>query len=540
MNIIDNDLLSVQEARILAENAQAAQKVLSWSEQELLDGIVDSVFSAIHPEIESLADLAFEETDYGRAEDKRIKIRFICERLKAAMDGMRCVGILGCDREKRLMDVGVPIGPLAAFCPVTNPVSTTIYKALIAIKSGNAIVFSPHPRAKNCMTRTLEIIVNTAESAGLPKGGVSFLSNVTAAGSVELINHANIALIINTGVPGLFSAIAASGKHSIIGGMGNGPAFIERTADIRRAVNDIVMSKTFDYGVVSAAEQSVVVDSPIEAEVRREFERRGAYFMTPGESEALGSLFYDARGRANPGVVGISAERLAKKAGFIVPYGVKVLISEQGYVSGAAPYSKEKLCPVLAWYVESDWMGACEKCIELLLSERQGHTLVIHSMDEDVIRQFALKKPVGRLLVNTPGVFGGMGVTTELFPAMTLGGASARAGITAENVSPMNLVYIRKIGYGVRDVDSVVARLSSVDAEDAASIGARLSSGDVGDTASVGARLSSPGAGLSPSASWDAAAVTASVNKFDMPLGYGSSSEQNEILAALKKMVGTG
>jgi acyl-CoA reductase-like NAD-dependent aldehyde dehydrogenase len=342
-----------------------------------------------------------------------------------------------------------------------------IYNAVIAIKSGNAIVFALHPVAARCMRAVLELLIEAAEAAGLPHGALSYLGYISKSGASELMGHRHTALIMNTGVPALLPESYRAGKPLIVGGNGNGPAFIERSADIGRAAADIVMSKCFDYGVVSAAEQSVVVDRCVEQITREAFEREGAYFMTKAEADALGALFYHRDGSANPDMVGISAQRLAKKAGFVVPDYVKVLISEEKYVSKENPYSKEKLCPVLAWYVEDDWMDACEKCIELLLGERQGHTLVIHSGDEEVIRQFALKKPVGRMLVNTPAVFGGMGATSSLFPAMTLGSASAGQGITSDNVSPMNLVYIRKIGYGVRTAEEFLGEMHGSDVRNA-------------------------------------------------------------------------
>jgi acyl-CoA reductase-like NAD-dependent aldehyde dehydrogenase len=352
---------------------------------------------------------------------------------------------------------------IIALCPATNPVSTTIYKALISIKSGNAIIFSPHPRARNTIGFALDILIKVAESSGLPEGALSYLHDVTPGGTIELINHPAAALIMNTGVPGMLKACANSGKPVIYGGSGNGPAFIERTADIKQAVQDIIISKTFDYGIVSAAEQSVVVDRCIASEVKREFLDRGAYFMTEEEAAKLGVLFYQSDGSMNPELVGKSAPQLARRAGFSVPDSIKVLISEQKYVNNSNPYSKEKLCPVLAYYIEDDWLHACEKCIELLISERNGHTLVIHSKDEDVIRQFAIKKPVGRVLVNTPAIFGSMGASTNLFPAMTLGSGSAGVGITSDNVSPMNLIYIRKVGYGVRTAEEIIRAANAED-----------------------------------------------------------------------------
>lgn len=455
MNIIDHDLLSIQEARILAENAYEAQKKLAAFPQEKLDEIVERMAEEIAKHTRELAVMSNEETDYGKWQDKYIKNRFACEYLPIQLRGMKCVGIINRDDDKKIMDVGVPVGVIAALCPATSPVSTAIYTALVAVKAGNAAVFSPHPRAQKSIGRALDILIKAAEGYGLPEGALAYLHTVTQPGTEELMNHKSTSLIMNTGVPGMLKAAYRSGKPVIYGGTGNGPAFIERTADIRQAVQDIVASKTFDNGVVSAAEQSIVVDSCIAAEVKRELEANGGYFMTEEEADRLGKLFYYPDGSANPELAGKPAENLAKWAGFSVPPGTKVLLSRQKYVSENNPYSREKLCPVLAYYIEDDWMHACEKCIELLLSERHGHTLVIHSNDAEVIRQFALKKPVGRMLVNTPAVFGSMGATTNLFPAMTLGSGSAGEGITSDNVSPMNLIYVRKVGYGVRHIEDI-------------------------------------------------------------------------------------
>lgn len=452
MTIVDNDLLSIQEARILAENAFEAQKMLATFSQEKLDGIVECVAEAAAGHARALAVMSCEETDYGRWQDKCVKNEFVCGYARRRLTGMRCVGIIGEDHENHMMDIGVPVGVIAALCPATSPVSTTIYKTLIAIKSGNAVIFSPHPRAKKTMGRVLDIMIGAAESKGLPEGTLAYLNTVTPAGTAELMAHKATALVLNTGVAGMLSAAYRAEKPLIYGGTGNGPAFIERTADIRQAVKDIIASKTFDNGIAPSAEQSIVVDGCVANEVKRELEKSGAYFMSEEESHKFAALFFRPDGKPNPAMVGVSAKNLAARAGFSVTGDVTVLIAERKYVSDTDPYSREMLCPVLAWYVEDDWMHACEKCIELLLGERNGHTLVIHSKDEDVIRQFALKKPVGRMLVNTPATFGGMGATTNLFPSMTLGSGSAGDGITSDNVSPLNLIYTRKVGYGVRGV----------------------------------------------------------------------------------------
>lgn len=456
MNIIDNDLLSIQEARILAENAHYAQSLLATFSQEKLDEIVNHMAFEIEKYAGELAKMSNEETDFGNWEDKCLKNRFVCEYLQQRLKGMRCIGVIKEDIPNRTMDVGVPMGVIIALCPATNPVSTTIYKAMIAIKSGNAIIFSPHPRAKNTMSKALDILIQVAEEFGLPEGALAYLHTVTQSGTIELMNHRSTSLIMNTGVPGMLKEAYNSGKPVIYGGAGNGPAFIERTANIKQAVQDIIISKTFDNGMVSASEQSIVVDSCIANEVKKELQNNGGYFMTEDEAQKLGKLLFLSDGCVDSELVGKSAKELAKRAGISVPEHTKVLISVQKYVSDTNPYSKEKLCPVLSYYIEDDWMHACEKCIELLLSERNGHTLVIHSQNEEVIRQFALKKPVGRVLVNTPATFGSMGATTNLFPAMTLGSGSAGHGFTSDNVSPMNLIYIRKVGYGIRKAEEII------------------------------------------------------------------------------------
>lgn len=456
MRIIDNDLLSMQEARILIENACEAQKKLATFSQEKLDEIVARMIEEIQKHLKELAQISAEETEYGRCEDKYIKNKFICKYLDERLKGMRCVGIIDENDKEGTMSIGVPVGVIVAFCPPTSPVSTTIYKALIAIKSGNAIVFSPHKKSQKAINRTLEILIRAAEGVGLPEGALAYLHTISKSGSIELMNHKDTSLVMNTGVMDILDEAYKSSKPVIYGGNGNGPAFIERTANIKKAVKDIVASKSFDNGLVSAAEQSVVVDSCIAKEVETEFQNNGAYFMDENEALKIADILSNKDGTLDLDMVGKTPQFLARLAGFSIGEDIKILISKQKYVSKDNFYSKENLSPILSFYVEDDWMHACEKCIELLLTEKYGHTLIIHSKDENVIKQFAIKKPVGRILVNTPGTFGSMGGTTNLFPAMTLGSGSAGKGMTADNVSPMNLVYIRKVGYEIRRVDEIL------------------------------------------------------------------------------------
>lgn len=339
MRIIDHDLLSIQEARILVENAHEAQKALATFPQEKLDEIVECMANAIKGHTKELAVMSSDEADYGKWQDKYIKNRFACEYVPAKMRGMRCVGIINRDEDKKIMDVGVPMGVIISLCPATSPVSTSIYTALVAVKSGNAVVFSPHPRAKNVIAKTLDIMIKAVEDCGLPEGALSYLSTVTPSGTKEMMYHKSTSLIINTGVPAMLESAYSSGKPVIYGGNGNGPAFIERTANVPQAVRDVIASKTFDNGIVAAAEQSIVVDSCIANEVKTEVEKCGGYFMNEDEAEKLGRMFYFPDGTANPELVGRTASELAKMAGFSVPVGTRVLISQQKYVSEKNPLS---------------------------------------------------------------------------------------------------------------------------------------------------------------------------------------------------------
>ncbi|AEG60344.1 acetaldehyde dehydrogenase (acetylating) [Desulforamulus ruminis] len=464
MNRIDHDLLSVQEARILVENAREAQKILAAFPQEKLDQIVGRMAEEVYQAARELAVLSQEETGFGQWQDKLVKNVFASDFLYKKIRDMKVVGIIGEDKANQTMDIGVPVGVIVALPPSTNPVSTTIYKTLIAIKSGNAIVFSPHPKAQKTIGKVLDILIRAAEEKGLPCGAISYLHTLAADGTVALMNHQDTSLILITGVPKMVRAAYTSGKPTIYGGPGNGPAFIERSADIKKAVADIIASRTFDNGIVSASEQSIVAEDCIADEVKQELRRKGAYFMSAEESDRLGKLFFRADGSLNPEIVGKPAVELARRAGIGVPADTKVLISEQKYVSPGNPYAREKLCPVLAFFVEKDWMNACEKCIELLINEGRGHTLVIHSRNEQVIREFALKKPVSRVLVNTPATLGGIGATTNLFPAFTLGSGAAGGGFTSDNVSPLNLINIRKVGYDVRRLEDITGGMPAGDA----------------------------------------------------------------------------
>ncbi len=467
--LADNDLLSMQQARILAENAAAAQKKLADFSQDRLDAAVRHVAGVLAEYAGELASQEWEETGYGNPRDKEIKNRFACLGVGRALEGLKCVGALKEDGAGNILEVGVPRGPVAALCSSLSAVSALISTALAAIKSGNAVVFSLHPRAVRSMQRASELAAEAAADAGLPEGTVSCLSVPARRGAMELMSHPAIRLVLNSGADRMLGLCNQSGKPVIYGGTGNGPAFIERTADLAKAAEDIISSKIFDCGTSPSAEQCVVVDAPAEAQAREAFRSRGAYFMTDREASALGAMLFQADGRHRRDLVGVDAPTIARRAGFEAP-GATVLMADRRFVSETDSYNRELLAPILPWYVEDDWRHACEKCIELLLYDRSGHSLSIHSSDKEVVRQFALKKPVARVLVNAPACFAGMGATSGLFPAVTLG-SSFGLGITSDNLSPFNLVYIRRIGYAQRSTGAFFAEMAGGGEKHAAAAG---------------------------------------------------------------------
>lgn len=455
MIALDNDLQSRQLARQLVQNAKQAQAILATFSQQQIDAIVKNVAQEAAKHAEPLAKIACEETGFGNWQDKVLKNHFASRHVYEAIKEMKTVGIIHDDPVKKVMDVGVPLGVICALVPSTNPTSTIIYKSLISLKSGNAIIFSPHPGARECSKKAIEIVQRAAEAAGAPAGSVSGVTELTLEATSELMHSKDVSLILATGGEGMVRAAYASGTPTISGGPGNGPAFIERSADIPLAVKNIIASKTFDNGVICASEQSVIVERCVLDEVQREFKAQGAWFMNASEMAKMAALLLRPNGTINPQVVGKTACYLSQLAGFQVPETTRVLIAEQTTVSRKNPYSREKLCPVLGLYIEEDARAACRRVAELLNNEGLGHTLVIHTHNQDVIRQFSLEKPVNRILINTPAALGGIGATTNIQPALTLGCGAAGGGSSSDNVGPLNLLNIRKVAYGVRSIEEL-------------------------------------------------------------------------------------
>lgn len=443
----DKDLAARQEARSAARQAQIAQQKLAAMPQEALDAIVEAVAMAFAAEAAALAEMAVKETGFGNVEDKITKNRFASETLATAIRGMKTVGLLKESKQDKLWEIGVPVGVIAAIVPSTNPTSTVCYKAIIALKAGNSIVFSPHPKALACTRRAAEIVATAAEAAGAPKGSVACLSIPSLDGCQELMKAEPVRLILATGGPGMVKAAYSSGKPAIGVGAGNGPAYIHHSADISQALSCIARSKTFDNGTVCASEQSIIVEKALESQVKAEAQRQGFYFMDTQQAGKLAKLLFRPSGALNPEIVGKPAQHLAKLAGFSVPQGTKILVAREEEAGPAQPYSMEKLCPVLAFYVMENEEAVLNMCVKILTHEGSGHTFAMHASDEGVIRRFAAKIPVSRFLVNTPAALGGIGATTGLFPALTLGCGAVGGSSSSNNISPMDLINIRRVAW---------------------------------------------------------------------------------------------
>ena len=448
----DKDLAARQEARTLCRQAEQAQKVLAGFPQEKLDAIVEAVAKAFSAGAVELAELAVGETGFGNVNDKVTKNRFASDKVAATLRGRKCVGVLKEDPKEKLWEVGVPVGVICGIVPSTNPTSTVCYKALIALKSGNAIVFSPHPKAVTCTLRAAKIVADAAEKAGAPKGAVSCLSYASMAGCQELMGAKEVRLILATGGPGMVKAAYSSGKPAIGVGAGNGPAYIHRTADVKRALECILKSKTFDNGTVCASEQSIILEKSMEETVKTAAETMGFYFMAREEAAKLARLLFRPTGALNPDIVGKPAVKLAEMAGFCVPPGTKILVAREEQAGPSYPYSMEKLCPVLAFYVMENEDAVLAKVVEVLEHEGAGHTFAMHAEDRDAVEKFAKKVPVSRFLVNTPAALGGIGATTNLFPALTLGCGAVGGSSSSNNIGPMDLVNIRRVAWGTEEM----------------------------------------------------------------------------------------
>jgi acetaldehyde dehydrogenase (acetylating) len=449
----DPDLRSVQQARELVTKARQAWETYAHFTQEQVDRIVEAAALAASSAAHELAKLAVEETGYGVVEHKFIKNKFAAADVYRFIRDMKTVGIIREHPERKVIEIAEPVGVVAAIIPSTNPTSTAIYKILISLKSRNAIVLSPHPSAAKCILRTTELMKEAALSAGAPAGLVECMTEVSLEGTRELMSHRRTSVILATGGMGLVRAAYSSGKPAFGVGPGNVPAYIESSADVPGAVRDVLTGKSYDNGTLCCSEQALVCDAAIETQVRDCVVREGGYFLSKEQMRDLAKVAVLPSRLANPEIVGKSARFIAEKAGFAVPEGTRVLVAELEGVGREHPLSIEKLSPILAFYVVRDWKEGCERSKQILAYGGMGHTLAIHSRNDDVIREFALQKPAFRIVANTTATHGAVGFSTGLSPAMTLGCGAYGGNITSDNITPMHLINVKRLAYGIRPVD---------------------------------------------------------------------------------------
>jgi acetaldehyde dehydrogenase (acetylating) len=445
-----------------------AQEQFAQFIQEQVDKVLSAMHAACMPNLEKWARLAVEETGYGIIADKVIKNRFGADAVYRYIRPMRTVGFLSADPANGVYEVASPMGVVAAVIPSTNPTSTAIYKILISLKARNGIVLSPHPSAKACIRAVADAMHDAAVAAGAPRGIIACIPAPSIQDTQDLMRNPGVNVILATGGMGLVNAAYSSGKPAYGVGPGNVPAFIERTAVLRKAVKDVIAGKSFDWGTICASEQSVIVDAPLADQAREEFKAAGGYFVSEREKGLLEALMVDKGGHLNAKVVGKSPQAIASMAGFSVPDGVRVLLVPDGGVGRDYPLTLEKLSPVLSYFEAEGWEEGCRRCIEVLAYGGLGHTLCLHTTDMEVIRQFALRKPVFRIIVNSPGTHGAIGYTTNLPPSMTLGCGALGNNITSDNITPLHLLDRKRVAFEMRPVtdEKPVALPPLVGAED--------------------------------------------------------------------------
>ncbi len=456
---VDKDLVSVQQARDLIEAAHRAQAELARFDQARVDRICEAMANAALRESARLGAIAVEETGFGVPADKQEKNRFASEDVWNFFKTLRTVGVV--NETKDVVEIASPRGVVAGIIPSTNPTSTAIFKCLIAIKSRNAIVLSPHPSAARCINETVKVVREAAIKEGLPADAIACMTTATIEGTEALMKHKQTAVILATGGIGLVRAAYSSGKPAFGVGPGNVPVFIERSADVAKAVQDILTGTCFDNGTICASEQAVVADAPIEKAVREQFKAQGGHFLNSSEADQLAKVVATAQRTLNPAIVGKSVEVIAKMAGLSVPSGTRCIMADVGGVGREFPLSMEKLSPILAFYVEDGTEKGAARCFEVLSYGGMGHTAGVHTRSRDAAIAYGREMPASRVTVNTPTTHGAIGFSTALPPSMTLGCGSWGGNVTSDNVSPLHLMDIKRVAFETRPVKSIRPAVSA-------------------------------------------------------------------------------
>lgn len=433
--------------------ANEAQRKYSAFSQEQVDEIVAYVAQKTYEAAGKLAKRAVKETGMGVVKHKKIKNELASLGVYESIKNVKTVGIIKEDRENKLIEIADPYGVIVCIIPTTNPTSTAIYKTLIALKTRNAVIVSPHPNAVKCTIEALKICNEAAVQSGAPEGLINWLAQPSMEKTEQLMKHRNVHLILATGGTGLVRAAYTSGKPAYGVGPGNVPVYLDKTCNIKMSVRKIVESKTFDYGTICATEQAIVVHKNIKSLVIRELKENGAYFLNEVEKAKVAAIISPQLGKINPKIVGKSAQTIANMAGIDIPEEAKLLIAEEEHIGKDIPFSIEKLSPIFALYTASDEDEAIRTCDDLLNIGGRGHSMAIHTEDEEQVRRFSLKMPVSRILVNTHASVGAAGGTTGLTPSYTLGCGSYGGNITSDNISAKHLINIKRVAYETKEIE---------------------------------------------------------------------------------------
>lgn len=444
------DLVSQQEARDKVEAAHLAWSAVARLDQQSVDRICAAMSAAALADAARLGLMAHEETGFGKADDKREKNRFAAEDVWNHFKDLKTVGVVRDNGS--VVEIASPRGVVAAIIPSTNPTSTTIFKIIIAIKSRNTIVLSPHPSAARSIAETARIMKEAGVREGLPPDAIQCLTTSALEGTETLMKHKRTAVILATGGIGLVRAAYSSGKPAFGVGPGNVPVFIERTANVEKAVSNILTGTCFDNGTICASEQAVVCDAPLVSAVREQFRLQGGHFLNETEAEKVGRVLLTEQRTLNPKIVGRSAEYIANLAGVSVPGGTRCLLADCGGVGRDFPWSVEKLSPTLAFFVVDGVEAGANKCEEILQFGGMGHTAGMHTESREAAIRYGQQMPASRVIINSPTTHGAIGFSTDLSPSMTLGCGSWGGNVTSDNVSPIHLMDIKRVAFETKPV----------------------------------------------------------------------------------------
>ncbi len=433
------------EINELVKNARCAYDNFLTFDQTSIDNIVKKMTMSALSKHRELAKMAIDETQMGVYEDKITKNIFASEYVYNSIKHLKTVGIV--NEEEDFMEVAEPIGVVAGVTPVTNPTSTTIFKSLIAIKTKNPIIFSFHPKAQKCSIAAAKLLLDAAIEAGAPKNCIQWISNPSIEASQKLMLHPGVDIILATGGPGMVKSAYSTGKPALGVGAGNVPCYIEKTANIKRSVNDLVLSKSFDNGTICASEQAVIIDREISDEVIDLLKQRNCYFLNKDEMLSLQKVAIDEKRQGmNPNIVGQSAEKIAAMANIKVPKSTRILICEPGGIGSDYPLSREKLSPILSMFIVDNTEAGINACENMIAFGGLGHSAVLHSTNDEVIREFSRRVKVGRIIINSPSSQGAIGdIYNVNIPSLTLGCGTMGRNSTTQNVSANNLINIKRV-----------------------------------------------------------------------------------------------